>query len=53
MKELSIASLLLLLCGASFAANEPDVIASVEYFYAPDGTLTGRGVPEGGRREVG
>ena len=44
MKELSIASLLLLLCGALFAANEQDVIASVEYFYAQDGTLIGRAV---------
>ena len=42
MKELSIASLLLLLCGTLLAANEPDVIASVEYFYAQDGTLIGR-----------
>ena len=33
-----------LFCGALFAANEQDVIASVEYFYAQDGTLIGRAV---------
>ena len=44
LKLLSISSLVSLLCGALFAANEPDVIASVEYFYAQDGTLIGRAV---------
>ena len=34
----------LLFGSALLAANEQDVIASVEYFYAPDGTLTGRAV---------
>ena len=34
----------LLLGSASFAANEQDVIASVEYFYAQDGTLIGRAI---------
>lgn len=42
--KLSVSCLISLLCCALFAANEQDVIASVEYFYAPDGTLTGRAV---------
>jgi len=39
--------LVLLSCGALFAANEQDVIASVEYFYAQDGTLIGRAYRRG------
>ena len=34
----------LLFGSALFAANEQDVIASVEYFYAQDGTLIGRAI---------
>ena len=42
--KLSVSCLISLLCCALFAANEPDVIASVEYFYAQDGTLIGRAI---------
>jgi len=42
--KLSVSCLISLLCCALFAANEQDVIASVEYFYAQDGTLIGRAV---------
>ena len=42
--KLYVPCFILLLCGTSFAANEQDVIASVEYFYAQDGALIGRAV---------
>ena len=42
--KLYMSCFVLLLCGALFAANEQDVIASVEYFYAQDGTLIGRAI---------
>ena len=42
--KLSISVLVSLLCCASLSAAESDVIASVEYFYAPDGTLIGRAI---------
>ena len=42
--KLSISVLVSLLCCASLSAAESDVIASVEYFYAQDGTLIGRAI---------
>ena len=42
--KLYVSCFVLLFCGALFAANEQDVIASVEYFYAQDGTLIGRAI---------
>ena len=44
MLKLSVLCLVSLLCCASLSAAESDVIASVEYFYAQDGTLIGRAV---------